>query len=133
MIYITKTGTNENIEEFINYYLNLGFDNIYIYEIINDISKYDRKLKNIYPNVKIYIIPESISYSNNNYIETEIINNYEANIFTKNGSTHYLYMDNNNELEIKNYLSSNNYTNICNYINNNNNNITNKRILMTKM
>ena len=31
---------------FINYYLNLGFDNIYIYEIINDISKYDRKLKN---------------------------------------------------------------------------------------
>ena len=132
LIYITKTGTNENIEEFINYYLNLGFDNIYIYEIINDISKYDRKLKNIYPNVKIYIIPESISYSNNNYIETEIINNYEANIFTKNGSTHYLYMDNNNELEIKNYLSSNNYTNISNYINNNNN-ITNKRILMTKM
>ena len=132
LLYITRKGTDINIEEFIEYYLNLGFYNIYIYEIIKDISKYDRKLKKNYPNVKIYILPNNISY--NNTIENEIINNYETTILTRNNSTHYLYINDDNEYKIKNYLETNNYTNIYQYMKDNmKDNMNGKRILMTKI
>ena len=113
ILYITRYGTNENIEEFIEYYLNLGFSNIYIYEIDIKLSTYNRKLSKLYPNIKIYIIPENIKYSNSNNnnhirtIEQEIINNYETNIMKSNNSKHYLYINNDNEIEIKKELSNN--------------------------
>ena len=117
ILYITRNGTNENIEEFIEYYLNLGFSNIYIYEIDIKLETYNRQLSKSYENVKIYIIPENIKYgnsfsnlNNNNHIRTieqEIINNYETNIMKTNNSNDYLYINNDNEIEIKKELSDN--------------------------
>jgi hypothetical protein len=118
ILYITNEETNnDELKEFIDYYLNLGFDYIYIYLINND--KIKLNLIN-YSNLYIYIIPNNLSYSSNS-INQEILNNYKTSIFKKkNGSSHYLYINDENKKEIKNYLISNDFNNIKKYINDKN-------------
>jgi len=120
ILYITNEETNnDELKEFIDYYLNLGIVYIYIYLINND--KIKLNLIN-YSNLYIYILPNNLSYSNNS-INQEILNNYKTSIFKKkNGSSHYLYINDENKKEIKNYLilnNFNNYKNIKKYINDN--------------
>jgi hypothetical protein len=118
ILYITNEETNnQELKEFIDYYFNIGFEYIYIYLINND--KIKLNLLN-YNELYIYIIPNNLSYSNNS-INQEILNNYKTIIFKKkNVSTDYLYINDDNKKEIKNYLISNNHKNIKKYINDKN-------------
>jgi len=118
IIYISRNIEND-IESFIEYYLNLGFEYIYIYEIFNFMPQYEKKLKKQYSKIKIYILPNNISYNNNN-INNEIINNFETNIFNKTDNSHYLYINDDNEKKIKDYFESIHCKNIKNYIKYNN-------------